>query len=71
MVIFLIGFEASRSTSFFPHFLLSSPFSLPPSSSVYGCTFSGDIAQMSLPVGMQTVNVEYCEGLTGMAEGLG
>ena len=30
---------------------------------------AGDIAQLKLPVGMQTVNFYKCTGLTGTADG--
>jgi hypothetical protein len=32
---------------------------------------AGDIGQLNLPVGMQSVDFEYCEGITGTAESLG
>ena len=47
----------SRSTSFVPHFLI---FFLLPFS-----PFAGDMGQMNLPVGMQSVNFLECENLTG------
>ena len=60
--IYLIRLAASRSTSFIPHFLiLLLPFSL----------LAGDIGQLDLPVGMQSVNFRDCSGVTGTAEGLG
>jgi hypothetical protein len=58
---FKIWFKAaSRSTSFIPHFSFSFFFQSP--------FFAGDIGQMNLPVGMQSVNFKDCDGLTGTAE---
>jgi hypothetical protein len=45
-----------------PSFLVFSLFPLP------FFFLAGDIGQMNLPVGMQSVNFRYCEGLTGTAE---
>jgi hypothetical protein len=46
----------SRSASFIPRFLIFFlPFFL----------LAGDIGQMNLPVGMQSVNFEECSGLKG------
>jgi hypothetical protein len=36
--------------------------------SFHSSFLAGDIGQMNLPVGMQSVNFEYCERITGTAE---
>ena len=65
---YLNRFLRCRSTSFIPYFLLPSVHPsfftlLLPS---FYKTFPGDITQINLPVGMQSVNFR-CTGLTGKA----
>ena len=57
----------SRARLLIPHPTSPLPpfFLLPRLSMLY---LAGDIAQLKLPEGMQTVNFKYCEGLTGTAE---
>jgi hypothetical protein len=50
--------------SFIPRLLLSSPSSPCLPSSLY-TLLTGNIGQLNLPIGMQTVNFQNCKGLTG------
>ena len=59
-IILICFMRFSRNTSFIPHASLSSSLSI--------LLLAGDITQMSLPVGMQSVDFSECEGLTGTAE---
>ena len=58
--IYLICFEASRTRFLIPHFFLFPLFAFPP---------AGDVDKIVLPEGMQSVNFQYCDDLTGTAEG--
>jgi hypothetical protein len=61
--IYLIRFGGQPRTPFIPHLILFFSFFRFP-------FLAGDIGQMNLPVGMQTVNFMFCERLTGTAESL-
>ena len=60
---YLIGLAASRRTSFIPRFLLLAHFSLS-----FNPSATGDVGNLVLPVGMQSVSFFRCTGLTGTAE---
>ena len=62
--IYLIRFEASRSTSLIPHFI-PPPFFLSPASSLM-LFLAGDLTQWHLPVGMQKLDLYYTK-VTGKA----
>jgi hypothetical protein len=47
-----------------PQHVLRSSFTF----SFHSSFLAGDIGQMKLPVGMQSVNFSYCRGLEGKAE---
>jgi hypothetical protein len=51
--------SASRTRFLNPHFILFPLFAFPP---------AGDVGEIVLPEGMQSVNFAYCEGITGTAE---
>ena len=53
--IYLIRFEASRSTSLIPHFI-PPPFFFSPASSLM-LFLAGDLTQWHLPVGMKDLNL--------------
>ena len=52
----------SRTRFLIPHLLLFRLFAFPP---------AGDVDEIVLPEGMQSVNFNFCWHLTGPAEGLG
>ena len=56
--IYLIGFEASRTRFLIPHFILFPLFAFPS---------AGAVDKIVLPEGMQSVNFQYCRGITGTA----
>ena len=54
-----MGFEASRTRFLIHHFLLFPLFAFPS---------AGAVDKMVFPEGMQSVNFDLCDGLTGTAE---